>query len=141
MRVLFLRDVKGVGRKGEIKEVSDGYARNMLLPKGFAEAATHDAEKRLKEKKASEEKEALNFNSKIKDIESQSFSFPIRVGEKGEIYGSIKKDDIDKKLKSLGFPGVSAILDKPIRHVGEHEIEITIGRGIRGKIKISVMPE
>ena len=141
MKVLFLKDIKGVGRKGEIKEVSDGYARNMLFPKMIAEPATHDAEKRLKDKRASEEKKANDFSLKIKEIEGKSFSFPIRVGEKGEIYGSVKKEDIEKKLKNEGLSGALVMLDKPIRHIGEHEIEVTIGRGVKGKINISVVPE
>jgi large subunit ribosomal protein L9 len=142
MKVIFIQDVKNVGRKGDIKNVSDGYAKNFLLPRGVAKAATGDNLKQVKDKKEAVEKEKSEFIKKAEDLRRMPpLEFSIKSGKNGEIYGSIAKNDIEKKLEELGLKNVSVKLDKPIRETGEKEIEITIGRGISSIIKISVSAE
>ncbi|MCK9187242.1 MAG: 50S ribosomal protein L9 [Candidatus Colwellbacteria bacterium] len=142
MKVIFIQDVKNVGRKGDVKNVSDGYAKNFLLPRGVAKAATGDNLKQVKDKKEAVEKEKSEFIKKAEDLRRMPpLEFSIKSGKNGEIYGSIAKNDIEKKLEELGLKNVSVKLDKPIRETGEKEIEITIGRGISSIIKISVSAE
>ncbi|MCK9497769.1 MAG: 50S ribosomal protein L9 [Candidatus Colwellbacteria bacterium] len=142
MKVIFIQDVKNVGRKGDVKNVSDGYAKNFLLPRGVAKTATGDNLKQVKDKKEAVEKEKSEFIKKAEDLRRMPpLEFSIKSGKNGEIYGSIAKNDIEKKLEELGLKNVSVKLDKPIRETGEKEIEITIGRGISSIIKISVSAE
>jgi large subunit ribosomal protein L9 len=142
MRVIFLKDVKGTGRRGEIKEVSDGYAKNFLLPKGIAEPATERAVGEINRANEAIKKVAEGFKDKIKKLEeSARLEFKIKTGKKGEVYGSITNEDVEKELKSKGFGNIEARLAKPIKEIGDYEVEISIGRGVTGKIKISVIPE
>jgi len=142
MKVIFLKDVKGTGRRGEIREVSDGYAKNFLLPKSIAEPATERVIGEINRANAAAEKEAAEFKDKIKKLEEAGeLEFKIKTGKKGEIYGSITREDIERELRNRGFGNVEAKLSKPIREIGKHEAEISIGRGVSGKIKISVSPE
>lgn len=142
MKVIFLQDVRNVGRKGEIKEVSDGYARNFLIAKKLAAPATIRNTSAVEEKEVMAERKANEFKNKIELInESEKIDFELKTGKKGEIYGSVTKEDIESKLKSKGFHDVEVRLAKPIREVGDHEIEVSIGRGVTGKIHISVKPK
>jgi large subunit ribosomal protein L9 len=150
MRVIFLKDIKGTARKGEIKEVSAGYAKNFLLPKNIAELATERVISEMDRANAAEEKEIAGFRDRIKELEEAGeLEFKLKTGKKGEVYGSITREDIEKKVnevfrkakseKSLGHIEVKLV--KPIREIGKREIEIKIGRGISGKINISVNSE
>jgi large subunit ribosomal protein L9 len=142
MKVIFIQDVKNVGRKGEIKSVSDGYAKNFLLPKAMAKIATGDNLKQVIDKKQQKEKEKADFIEKADKLkEMPPLEFSVKAGKNGEIYGSVAKNDIENKLKELGFKNISVKLDKPIRKTGEREIEITIGRGVNSRVKISVSAE
>lgn len=142
MKVIFLKDVKGVGRRGEIKEVSDGYAKNFLLPKNIAEPATERVMGEINRANAAAEKEAAGFKDRIKKLEEAGeLQFKLKTGKKGEIYGSITREDVERELKNKGFGHIEVKLAKPIKETGKHEVEISIGRGISGKINISVNPE
>ncbi|MDD4931534.1 MAG: 50S ribosomal protein L9 [Candidatus Colwellbacteria bacterium] len=142
MKVIFLQDVKNVGRKGDIKEVSDGYAKNFLIAKRFARPATAQSVTESKQKEASLEKEAVDFNRKMENlIASGSIDFKLKTGKKGEVYSSVGREDIENALKARGFPGVEVRLTKPIRELGENQVEVSIGRGITKKITVSVKSE
>ncbi len=142
MKVIFLKDVKGTARRGEIREVSDGYAKNFLLPKGIAEPATGKAIGEINRANEAVQKEIDGFKEKIKRLEeSGELEFKLKTGKKGEIYGSVTREDVERELKKKGFAHVEARLAKPIREAGRHEVEVSIGRGVTGKINISVNPE
>ena len=108
MQVILLKDVKGSGKAGQIVKVSDGYARNMLLPKGLAIEATDDNVKSLKkkealeaEKRAEEKKEAQEIAEKLKDIK---IVIKTKSGEGGKLFGSITSKDIaEETLKQSGL--------------------------------------
>lgn len=141
MKVIFLRDVKNVGRKGEIKEVADGYAKNFLLAKGLASPANQKNVRDVEQKAGSIEKEENEFKSRMESLRgSGALEFRLKMGSKGEVYSSVTKEDIEKELKKKGFNGVEARLQKPIRNLGEFEVEVSIGRGVTGKITVSVKP-
>jgi large subunit ribosomal protein L9 len=142
MKVIFLKDVKGTARKGEIKEVSDGYARNFLIPRQIASIATDQVIREINQAKVADEKEAHDFKDKIKELESVGpIEFKLKTGKKGEIYDSVTKEEIEKELKKRGFDHVEVRLPKPIREIGSQEVEVTIGKGIVGKITVTTKSE
>ena len=141
MKVIFLKDVKGAGRSGEIKEVADGYAKNFLFPRKLAELATAEAIKEIEQKSERQKKEELALKEKVSELEkSDALEFELKTGEKGEVYGSVTREDIERKLEERGFKNIEARVVRPIKELGEHEIEISAGRGITGKIKINTSP-
>jgi large subunit ribosomal protein L9 len=141
MKVILLEDIKNVGRRHEIKSVSDGYARNMLFPKKLAVLATLEEMKKIEKEKivlVTEEKELI---AKLKVItDGEPIKFYLKTGDKGEIYTSIKAEDIEEELKKRGFENIKVRLDKPIKNLGLFEVEIRWQKGIGGKIKISAEP-
>ncbi|MDD5098735.1 MAG: 50S ribosomal protein L9 [Candidatus Colwellbacteria bacterium] len=140
MKVIFLQDVRNVGRKGEIKEVADGYARNFLIAKRLASPATAKNVNEAEKKIDTADKRANEFRNKLELINEEKISLALRTGKKGEIYGSITREDIEKELDKKGLKGVEIRLPKPIREIGEHKVELSIGKGVTGKINISITP-
>ncbi|MFR4808397.1 MAG: 50S ribosomal protein L9, partial [Peptostreptococcus anaerobius] len=103
MKVILLKDVKGTGKKGEIKEVSDGYARNFLLKKGAAVEATGTNMKELDEKaKSKERKELIAYEEAVllgKQMEEVNIVIEAKAGEGGRLFGSITSKEIAEQLK------------------------------------------
>lgn len=146
MKVIFLKDVKNVGRIHEIKDVSDGYAKNFLLPNGLAKTATPSSVKEIEAKKADEKKRIEDLAAKLKNIESESSKSPIilkvKVGEKNEIYGGVHESDIEKALLERGYKDLKIEkLDRPIKAIGLHRVKIKLGKGIAGDISIEIKPQ
>jgi len=143
MRVLLLQDVKGVGQKMDVKEVNDGYARNFLIPRKLAVMADQSALKI----KTETEKQAKNLISQYENLSDklakEILEFSIKAGEKNQTFGSVDKEQINKVLleKNLIKADSEVLLDKPLKSLGEHWVEIKLGRGIRGKIKVILKPQ
>jgi large subunit ribosomal protein L9 len=141
MKVLLLQDVKKVGRRNEIKEVSDGYARNFLIPKKLAMPADEAA---LKIKKATDEKEAelvaklKNLSEKLKN---DILEFRVKSGKEGEVFGSVSAEQIKKSLEEKGYGKTEVLLEKPLRLMGNHKVGINFGRGIRGEATVKLSPQ
>lgn len=142
MKVILLQDVKGLGKRNDIKEVSVGYARNFLLPKNLVEITTPGALKRLLEVRAKKEEEKKVLiadlerkKEKIKDI---TLAFKVKVGKEGGVFGSISAKDIKSALEEKGILSAEAKLKKPLKELGEHQIEINLGEGIKADIKILI---
>jgi large subunit ribosomal protein L9 len=148
MRIILLKDIKALGRKNEIKNVSDGYARNFLIPKKFASLATSKSIKILEKNNVELEKDTQEFKKLAEKIKKSTESSPlqlyIKVGDNNEIFGSIAAEEIEKKLIEL-FPDLKntklKIGSDHIRELGIQNIEIDLGKGIREKIKIEVKPQ
>lgn len=134
MKIILLHDVPKVGKKYEIKEVSPGFAENLLIPKGFSVPATPEAVKRLQERKKREEdekavREELLKNS-LKSLDGGTIELKTRVSDKGHLFSSVHKEDIAKTLfeqKHLEIPAESIVLDRNIKEVGEHKITVRVG--------------
>ncbi len=139
MKVFFLKDVKGVGRHMEIKNVADGYARNFLIPQGLAVLAT-DSALRLKasadQKTILQEKQSKETGEKIKN---EILEFSLKHGEKGGLFGSLKAQDILLELEKRGYKNIEIEIPRPIKTTGEHEVKINCGGGIYSKIKVRVL--
>ncbi len=141
MKVIFLKDIKGVGKKFDVKNVSDGYARNFLFPQNLAKATTEEVIKNIEnQKKAALKEEEETKNELIvlaKNLENKEFEFKVKTGDKGEVFGSVTKNDIEKSIAVSG--GIEILLDKPIKKLGEHRVEVNLGKGVRVSLKIKVI--
>ncbi|GBE16695.1 50S ribosomal protein L9 [bacterium BMS3Abin15] len=146
MKIILLQDVNSLGKKGDIKEVADGYARNFLLPQKLAEAATGSAVKKVetvKEKFAEGNKKDLEKNEKLAS-ELDGRDVIIKAKEKnGKLFGSISAKEIAKELKKqkLEITEKAIVLDEPIKEIGEKEVLIQLDHGIEVNIKVIVEAE
>ena len=144
MKVILQKDVKNLGKVGDLISVADGYARNFLFPRKLAQEAT---EKRvnewehlqrvaeIKKKKAHAEREAIL--SKIKGL---SVTFKAAAGESDKLFGTITTTDISRELDKLGYSidRRDIHLDEPIKILGQHKATIKLGEGLQGEIQVTV---
>ena len=138
MEVLLLQDVRGIGRRMEVKKVAEGYARNFLIPRKFAIPMGPEA-KTLKAKAQIEERALQSKTSEMmKRLEAEAIEFIVKTGAHGEVFGSVKGEDIEEAFKKKGFGEVHVKLEKPIRVLGEHAVSVDFGHGTRGQAKIIV---
>lgn len=145
MEVILLEDVKSLGKKDEIVKVSDGYARNYVLPKKLGVEATFKNLNELKLKKANEEKlakqkleEAQAF---AKVLEESSVELKMKSGEGGRTFGSISSKEIAQEAKKqLNFEldKKKIILDEPIKTLGVHIVKIKLHKDVTAKLTVKV---
>ncbi len=146
MKVILKTDVKGSGKKGDIIEVSDGYAKNFLLKKGLAQPATatgiNDVEQR-KNADAFHKAESVKAQKELREkIDGLTVPVSIRAGENGKVFGSVTTDKIASALAELGFEVDKKRIStkEPIKNVGEYEAEVRLMEGVVAKIKVVVSP-
>ncbi len=145
MKVIFIKELSGTAKKGEIKDVSDGYAKNFLIAKGFAQVATADIQaqiaKEAKESEIKKLKEAEKLQALKQDLEKRSFTLKVKVGDKGQVFGGVHERDIAEavaKKMSLLMDRSQVILDKPVKELGEHKAKLKLGSHILANINIKV---
>lgn len=147
MKIILLQDISAVGRKNEVKEVRDGYARNFLLPRRFALPASDLALKDLETHKARQEKqksdEDTRYRATAEALKKTSLRFKVKLGEKGKAFGSVSASKIRDALQKEGIAADKdwIVLDEPIKTTGEHAIEIKFPHGIVGNMKVIVEAE
>lgn len=148
MQIILMKDVNGIGKAGEIKNVSDGYARNFLFPQKCALAA-NDANKRVfdnekaRERKAAE-KEIHDAKLSAEKLEKVSCTLKVKVGEEDKMYGSVTTHDIAKKLEEQGFTAIDKkmiLLDEPLKELGVYTVDVKLQHDIIAKVKIWVVKE
>lgn len=129
MRVIFLRDVKGVGQKGSVKDVNDGYAANFLLPQRLAEIATEAKlaaiAKAEADKQATKEAEELALDKKIDSLRGAVLTVPVKAAPSGGLFKKVTEADVVKAIraqKSLEVPESAIEMAEPLRAVGEHKV-------------------
>jgi len=145
MIVILKRDVKGTGKAGDVVKVSDGYARNMLLPKGLAEEATknnvHTLEK-AREKREEEEKKAKAAAEKqAEEMKNMKVEIVTKAGEGGKLFGSITTKDIADALKEqhgINIDKRKIVLDQPIKEIGVKRVKVKIYPEITATIAVEV---
>lgn len=143
MKVILFKDVSGIGKAGDIKNVSDGYARNFLLPKKLAEVATDASLQKaslLKKKQQEAEQADLEKIQKLAE-ELQGREVVIVAKEKdGKLFGSINAKAIAKELKkgNLNIEEKSILLPEPIKEVGDYDVQIELSHGIEASIHVTV---
>lgn len=140
MKIILLKDIKSVGKKFDVKEVKDGYGRNFLLARGLAETATKDALNKLETQKkiweAEHQKLVEQLKIGAKSLEGIEFNFKMKVGEKGEAFGSVSRKDIELELAKHGYKNLKIELEKPVKTIGEHAVTVDLGEGIKAKLKV-----
>lgn len=147
MKVILLKDVAKIGQKGSVKEVSDGYALNYLIPHGLAEQATpgkiaaHEATQKKEE--AARAMEVSAVATTVKSVEGAKIQISARATEKGGLFKAITREDIAKALLDQRRAKLSPdaiALEKPIKEVGEHPITIKAS-GAEAHIMLSIEPQ
>lgn len=147
MKVLFIKDTQG-GKQGQIKDVSDGYAQNFLIPRGFAAVATPQivarAEKEAKERELKHQKE-LNRLQRLKlEMEKREFTVRVKVGEKGQVFGGVHAKEVAKAVSEkmgVAVDKSQVEIDGIIRDIGTHQVKVELGRDILANIKINIDPQ
>ena len=145
MKVILLKDVKGTGKKNEVKEVSDGYARNFLLPKKLAVPADNTNMKELNEKnKSIENKAQKEYEAAVelgKRMEELNVVIYSKAGDGGRLFGSITSKDIAEQIKkqhNIEVDKRKITLDEPIRVLGSRFVDIKIHKKVTTKIRVDV---
>jgi large subunit ribosomal protein L9 len=146
MKVLLIKDVKGLGKAGEIKNAKDGYARNYLIPKGFAKLATPEVikewEEEQKRKQEEFQKELAELNKLKERIENTTLVIKHKLGANGQLYGAITNKEVAESLKEKGIEIDKKHIEmKQIKSVGEYEVDVKLGHGIHAKLKLIVEGE
>jgi large subunit ribosomal protein L9 len=148
MKVILLEDLKGIGRKYDVKDVSDGYARNFLLPKKLVKPATPQALKELEQLKLKLAREDMEFKKHLsalaRKINESFLEFRLKTAKNGSVFGSITKEMILRAMREHGWLGKERIdlaLEHPIKEFGEHKISIDLKKGIKAELKIIVQPQ
>ena len=145
MKVVLLQDVKSQGKKNDIIEVSEGYARNFLFPKKLAVVADAKAVNDIKNKKSSEahkiEVERENAKKVAEKLSETTVTIVADGGKDGKFYGAITSKDIAEALKSQAGVDVDKrkiVLDAPIKAFGSYKIDVKLYQEITGKVTVSV---
>jgi large subunit ribosomal protein L9 len=148
MKVLLIKDVKSLGKAGEVKEVKPGYGQNFLIKKGFAKPATpeiiaeHEAE--LKRKAEEEAAELARLKEMAEKLDKLEIVITKKLGQNGHLFGAVTKDEIAHALKEQHGIEIDKkhITDKKvIKSVGEHEVDLKLGHGIHATLHVDVQGE
>lgn len=146
MKVVLNQDVKGVGKKLQVIEVSEGYARNFLLPKKLAVVADNKNMNEVQGKISSQkfkkqtELEAANANKKI--LENGFIEFKHKVGEGSKLYGSVTEKDVADKIKekfNIDINKKKIVISDPIKNLGTYTVNVKLYEGVVAKLKITVV--
>lgn len=147
MKVILLEDVRGSGKSGDVVNVSDGYARNMLIPRGLAVEATPQNVKQLEKKKeaiakkfAEDKAAALEMKKKLEEI---TIEVKTKAGKNGKVFGSVTSADIAEALQAQGFDvdKKKIQLDSPIKATGTTDVNVKLFTEVAGKVKVNVVSE
>lgn len=147
MKVIFTADVKGQGKKGEVKEVSDGYARNYLIPRGLAVEATKGNLKRLEEQKAKEAAQQAEMKAAAEALAAQLNDMVLEIrakaGEGGRLFGAVTAKRLAEELaaRGLNVDRKSIQLEEPIRELGTTHVDIRLYPGVQAKLRVQVVKE
>ena len=142
MKIILLQDVKGQGKKGEVIDVNEGYARNFLIKKGLAEAATASKLNDINMKKSASEfhraEEIKATQAMAKEINGKTFTVNIKAGQNGKVFGSVTGADVSDALKAAGYEvdKRKVVLTSPIKTLGQYYIEHKLWEGISANKKI-----
>lgn len=148
MKVLLIKDVKSLGKAGEVKEVKDGYGKNFLIGKGFAKLATEDVITEHAEQERQKAQDLANEIASLKDMAAKLDKAEIiitkKVGDNGHLFGSITKDEVATALLEQHDIEIDKkhITDKvAIKEIGEHDLDLKLGHGIHAKLHVDVQGE
>lgn len=144
MRVILLNDVENLGKKFEIKNVADGYAKNFLLPKGLAKMATKNAvlwaETQRDIAANASEQDLKRIQQLASSIDGQEIIIAVKTGEKNQLFESVNSQKIAEKLKEAGFEIDKKQIDiaEPIKELGEFPVKIKFSHNLEADIEVIV---
>lgn len=145
MKVLLTKEVKSLGKAGEIKEVKDGYGQNFLIKKGFAKKATEEVlkewEAEQEKLKAQTQKEIDAYNALKDEIEKIEVKIYKKLGENGALFGAVTAKDVEAALKenhNLEIDKKTISMQKAIKATGNFEIDVKLGHGIHAILKLNI---
>ena len=148
MKVILQQDVKGQGKKGQLVEVSEGYARNFLLPKKLAIPATTDAinTMNLKEKarRAEEARQKAEAEAVAEKLKSVQVKIPARAGANGKLFGAVTSKEVSDALSAqfgLELAKQKIVMDEPIKAFGGYQLKAKLGHEVSGTIYVMVTEE
>ncbi len=149
MKVVFLEEVEGTARTGDVKNVADGFARNYLLPHKLAAPATKHYIAIAEQKATKEAKRQDRVDSEARDrlfplIDGQEMTIEVLVGEQGKLFGSVTSRDIAERLQKdtgVELEHRQVHLNQPIREIGTHEVPVRLTRNVIANIVVHVHPE
>lgn len=148
MKIVLLEDVKALGKKGEVVEVSDGYARNFIIPKKKGVEANQGNLNTLKLQKANEEKvakERLDAAKELGDkINRSSVSVTIKGGKDGRTFGSVSSKEIEEAIRTqlqLDIDKKKLVIDEPIKTFGVHEVKVKLHKNVTATLRVKVGEE
>lgn len=146
MKVILSDDVETLGRKGDVVNVADGYARNFLVPKGKAifasKGALRQAEQMRRAREELEKKRKDEAAGRVAQLGAQPVYISARAGEEGRLFGSVTKSDVARALKDQLNQDVDRHLirlDDPIRSIGTHEIEVHLHEEVNAMVTVEVI--
>ena len=145
MKVIFIKDLKGQGKKDEVKEVKDGYADNFLIKKGYAIPATTGNIKQINTKRSiEEENETLKISEaeKLKEkLEKVSISIKVKTGEQDKVFGSISSKQIVTELKNLNFDidKKQININETLSSLGTHNVNVELHKKVTAILKVNLI--
>ena len=144
MKVILLKNVQGIGRIGETKDVADGYARNFLFTRGLAAPATDQLVQQAAEKKQAVDRNKQRHSNQMRraarDLGRLTLEFTEKVSPSGKLYAAISAQTIADELVKKGFDigRKDVILPQPLKEPGGYEVRVSLGRGLEAAIRCRV---
>lgn len=148
MKVILLEDIKGTGKKGQVIDVSDGYARNFLLPRKLCKEATkaniNELEIKTKSLEGKAEKEHKAMMLLKEQIEQKTLKMFVKVGENGKLFGSVTSKEISQAVKEqfdIDVDKKKIVLNDAIKAIGEKVLEIKLSSNVSANLKVEIIKE
>jgi large subunit ribosomal protein L9 len=148
VRVILKREVAGLGRPGDVKDVADGYAQNFLLPRGFAVEATAGEMKVLARardaKQAKQDRAHADAEELAKRLSDTTLMFRLKAGGQGKTFGSVTSKDVADALKrelKVDIDRTKVHLPEPLKALGVHKVEVRLLTDVRANVTVAIEPE
>ncbi|HHY42614.1 MAG TPA: 50S ribosomal protein L9 [Thermoanaerobacterales bacterium] len=146
MKVILLEDVKKLGKKGDLVDVSDGYARNFLFPRNLAKEATEGSLKQLKQEKDAlakkKQKELEQAKELAKVLSNTTVTLKVKAGEQGKLFGSVTSKDISEALKkqyNIEVDRRKIELQEPIKSLGSYKVDVKLAPEVDAKLSVKIV--
>ena len=147
MRVVLKKEVQGLGRPGDVKDVADGYAQNFLLPRGLASEASAGELKRVAQERATatakRDRAHAEAEALAKRISATTLVFTLKAGDQGKTFGSVTNRDVAEALRRDAMIEVDRTkihLEEPLRSLGVHQVEVRLLADVRAKLAVTIEP-
>lgn len=147
MKIILKQSIDNLGNEGEIVDVKPGFARNYLIPKGWAKQATKlniiSTQKEIEVKLQKEAKNRQNLEALGKQLDKLSLKFELKAGEEGKLFGSVTSQMIVDAISEKGYSINKKEIEIPesINHVGKYFVDVKLGHGFSGRVKLKVIAE